>query len=49
MIFKPARLRARHKRNLRHWGMELFVEVLGVLLALWAQEWAQGRNQAQQH
>lgn len=48
-MFKPPRLRESQKRNLRHWGMELFVVVLGVLLALWAQEWAQARNQNQQH
>lgn len=48
-MFKPLRLRDRQKRNLRHWGMELFVVVLGVLLALWAQEWVQSRNQAKQH
>ena len=38
-------LRAREKRNLRHWAMELVVVVAGVLLALWAAEWAQDREQ----
>ena len=48
-MFKPPQLRERQKRSIRHWGMELFVVVLGVLLALWAQEWVQSRNQAKQH
>jgi hypothetical protein len=48
-MFKPPQLRERQKRNLRHWGMELFVVVLGVLLALWAQEMVQARNQIKQH
>lgn len=37
-------LRPRHKRELRHWAIELAVVVIGVLLALWAAEWAQDRS-----
>lgn len=48
-MFKPPQLRSRQLRNLRHWGMELVVVVLGVLLALWAQEWAEGRREAREH
>lgn len=40
-------LRPREQRNLRHWGMELVIVVVGVLIALWAQEWAEGRAQAE--
>lgn len=41
-------LRPREARNLRHWAMEFVVVVLGVLIALWAAEWAEGRRESQQ-
>ena len=31
------------RTSVLHWGMELIVVVVGVLLALWAQQWAEGR------
>jgi hypothetical protein len=31
--------------SVRHWAMELVVVVVGVLLALWAQEWAQNQSE----
>lgn len=42
-MFKSPRLRPRQIRHLRHWGMELLVVVVGVLLALLLAEWAEGR------
>jgi len=45
-MFRPRVLSDEQKKNLRHWGMELVVVVVGVLLALWAQEWVEGRRQA---
>ena len=48
-MFKPPQLRPRQKRNLKHWGMELVVVVIGVLLALWAQEWVNGQGEAKEH
>lgn len=36
--------RARMLRTARELGMELFVVALGVLIALWAQQWAEGRS-----
>lgn len=38
------RLKADEKRNVRHWAMEFFVVVAGVLLALWLQEWGERRQ-----
>lgn len=37
-------LDAERLKSIRHWAMELVVVVTGVLLALWAQEWAQDRE-----
>ena len=37
-------LRSREVRSIRHWAIELAVVVIGVLLALWAAEWAQDRS-----
>lgn len=37
-------LRPREIRSIRHWAIELAVVVVGVLLALWAAEWAEGRR-----
>ena len=37
-------LRPREMRSIRHWAMELVVVVVGVLLALWAQEWVSERS-----
>lgn len=34
------------RRNLRHWGTELAIVAVGVLLALWAQAWFEGRKQS---
>jgi len=45
-MIRPRHLSEETKRNLRHWAMELVVVVVGVLLALWAQEWAEERRQA---
>lgn len=42
-------LRPRQKRELRHWAIELVVVVVGVLLALFAAEWAEGRREAAEH
>ena len=39
-------LRPREMRSIRHWAIELAVVVVGVLLALWAAEWAEARRQA---
>jgi hypothetical protein len=36
-------------RRLRHWGMELAIVAGGVLLALWAQAWFEGRKEARIH
>ena len=36
-------------RRVRHWGMELVVVVVGVLLALWAQAWFESRREGQVH
>ena len=38
-------LRPREQRNLRHWAMELVVVVVGVMIALWASEWAEEQRQ----
>lgn len=40
------KLRPRELRSIRHWGIELAVVVVGVLLALWAAEWADDRREA---
>ncbi len=40
------RLRPREMRSIRHWAIELAVVVVGVLLALGAAEWAEGRREA---
>ena len=37
-------LRPQEKRALRHWALEIVVVVIGVLLALWAAEWAETRR-----
>ena len=41
-------LRPREQRNLRHWAMEFVVVVAGVLLALWAAEWAEKQRQSRE-
>lgn len=38
-------LRPRQIRSIRHWAIELAVVVVGVLLALWAQAWFEGRRE----
>ena len=38
-------LRPREVRSIRHWAIELAVVVVGVLLALWAAEWANDRGE----
>jgi hypothetical protein len=43
------RPRARAMRYLGRWGTELAVVVAGVLLALWAQAWFEGRKEAEVH
>ena len=40
---------ARAMRYLGRWGTELAVVVVGVLLALWAQAWFEGRKEADVH
>lgn len=37
------------RRSLRHWGTELAIVAVGVLLALWAQAWFEGRKEADVH
>lgn len=37
-------VRPRQKRALRHWALEFVVVVVGVLLALWAAEWAENQR-----
>jgi hypothetical protein len=39
----------RSMRRLRQWAIELAVVVVGVLLALWAQAWFEGRKEAAVH
>jgi len=43
-MIRPRHLSEDTKKNLRHWGMELIVVVVGVLLALWAQAWFENRS-----
>ncbi len=38
------KVRPRVTRNLRHWAMEFVILVTGVMLALWAQQWADQRK-----
>ncbi|MCL6697796.1 hypothetical protein LZ496_03220 [Sphingomonas sp. NSE70-1] len=33
------------KKNVRHWGMEFVVVVIGVLLALWLQQWGERQQE----
>lgn len=40
------RLTGNQKRTVAHWAMELVIVVAGVLIALWVQEWAEGRRAA---
>mgnify|MGYP005992798239 CR=1 FL=1 len=42
-------LNPREVRSIRHWAIELAIVVVGVLLALWTAEWAQGRRDAREH
>lgn len=42
-------LRPREKRNLRHWAMEFAIVVVGVLIALWAQEWVEQKRETKRH
>lgn len=37
------------RRTVAHWAMEFVVVVVGVLLALWLQEWVAGRSAAAKH
>jgi hypothetical protein len=37
------------RRSLRHWGTELAIVAIGVLLALWAQAWFEGRKESDVH
>ncbi|MCM8556446.1 hypothetical protein [Sphingomicrobium sediminis] len=46
-MLRLRRLRPRELRSIRHWAIELAVVVVGVLLALWAAEWAEGRREAE--
>lgn len=48
-MFKRVRLGPQPMRRIRHWGMELAVVVGGVLLALWAQAWFEGRKEGRIH
>ncbi len=48
-MFKRAGLGARPIRRLRQLGTELAIVVVGVLLALWAQTWFEGRKEARIH
>lgn len=42
------RLTAEQQRNFRHWAMEFVVVVVGVLLALWLQDWGERRRARQE-
>ena len=44
--FRPG---ANATRSLRHWGTELAIVAVGVLLALWAQAWFEGRKESDIH
>lgn len=48
-MFRQIRLGPQLMHRIRHWGMELAVVVVGVLLALWAQAWFEGRKEAGIH
>lgn len=48
-MLEGMRPRARAMRYFGRWGTELAVVVAGVLLALWAQAWFEGRKQADVH
>jgi hypothetical protein len=48
-MFEGLRPGARASRNLRHWGTELAIVAAGVLLALWAQAWFEGRQESDIH
>jgi apolipoprotein N-acyltransferase len=39
------RLTDGQKRNLGHWAMEFAIVVVGVLVALWLQQWAERRRE----
>ena len=43
-MFKPPQLNQRLRKSLAHWGMELFIVILGILIALAAQEWIVDRQ-----
>lgn len=49
MFEKGFRPGARATRGLRHWATELAIVAAGVLLALWAQAWFEGRKQSDIH
>jgi len=48
-MIRPRHLSDEMKKNFRHWAMELVVVVVGVLLALWAQQWDEQRREVRQH
>lgn len=48
-MFRPRALSHETKKNIFHWGMEIMVVVVGVLLALWTQEWVEGRREKAEH
>jgi hypothetical protein len=48
-MFKRIRPGEQPMRRLRRWSLELAVVVVGVLLALWAQAWFEGRKEAAIH
>lgn len=43
-MFWFTRLTAERKRTIGHWLMELVIVVAGVLIALWLQQWGEGRK-----
>jgi hypothetical protein len=49
MFEKEFRPGTRATRNLRHWVTELAIVAAGVLLALWAQAWFEGRKETDIH
>lgn len=44
-MFGIRRLSDGEAKSLRHWAMEFVVVVFGVLIALWLQQWADGRRE----
>lgn len=48
-MVRRARLGPQPIQLIRHWGTELAIVVAGVLIALWAQAWFEGRKESQVH